>query len=86
LSLAVTAILMLVLSAGDFSRFAPSEIAAHLPLFSSFRIPSRYTVGVALFAAVTIGWVRRRSLSIVRRQVGRGCSSAWCTVAVLSFF
>ena len=59
LSLAVTAILLLALTAGEFSRFAPSEIAGHLPLFSSFRIPSRYTVAVALLAALTIGWVAR---------------------------
>jgi multisubunit Na+/H+ antiporter MnhC subunit len=84
LSLAVTAVLLLALSAGEFSRFAPSEIAARLPLFSSFRIPSRYTVGVALLAALTIGWVAR-SIALDHPLTGsaRLFVGVVCTVAML---
>ncbi len=55
-SLAVTAAVMLALSAGEFSAWAPASIANHLPLFSSFRIPSRYTIGFVLFGVATAGW------------------------------
>ena len=84
LSLAVTAVLLLALSAGEFGRFAPAEIAAHLPLFSSFRIHSRYTVAVALLAAVTIGWVAR-SIALDHPLTGsaRLFVGVVCTVAVL---
>src|SRR5262249_7370377 len=44
LSLSVTALVLLALSAGEFGSAAPASIAARLPLFSSFRIPSRYTI------------------------------------------
>lgn len=63
LCLALTGILVLTLSAGEFSRFAPASLATHLPLFASFRIPSRYTVAVALVAPMTVGWVLK-SLAI----------------------
>lgn len=59
LSLAATTVLLLALTAGEFSSFSPASVAAHLPLFSSFRVPSRYTIGVPLLAAATIGWVAR---------------------------
>lgn len=55
-SLALTALLMLAWSAGEFSAFAPASIAGHLPFFSRFRVPSRYAVMFGLFAAVMVGW------------------------------
>ena len=58
-SLAGTAVLLLLWSAGDFSPFAPASIAAHLPLLSKFRVPSRFTIVFGLFAATTIGWTWR---------------------------
>ena len=59
LSFAVTTVLLLLFSAGEFSRFAPASLTAHVPLFSSFRVPSRYTIAVPLLAALTIGWAAR---------------------------
>jgi hypothetical protein len=56
-SIALTLILLVVLSAGEFSEIAPASLLTHLPLFSSFRIPSRYTVVVPLLGAMLIGWV-----------------------------
>jgi hypothetical protein len=56
---AVTTLLLLTLSAGEFSRFAPASLAAHVPMFSNFRIPSRYTIAAVLFGVVTAGWVVR---------------------------
>jgi hypothetical protein len=55
-SLAVTSVVLFALSLGEFSRWAPAVIATHLPLFSSFRIPSRYTIVFLQFAVLTLGW------------------------------
>jgi hypothetical protein len=56
LAAALTTLLLLTLSAGEFAPLAPASIAAHVPLFSNFRIPSRYTIAVILFGVVTAGW------------------------------
>ncbi len=59
LSLALTALLLLVLSAGEFHPLAPASLAARLPFFSSFRIPSRFTMVFIPFAAMTVAWTAR---------------------------
>lgn len=59
ISLAATTVLLLVMSAGEFSRVSPTVLASYLPLFSSFRVPSRYTIGVVVVAVATIAWVAR---------------------------
>lgn len=59
LSLAVTTIVLFALSLGEFSAWAPAELAHHVPLFSSFRIPSRYTIPFLQFAALAVGWAFR---------------------------
>ena len=56
-SLALTSALLLALSAGEFSAWAPASMVGHVPLFSSFRIPSRYTIAFVLFGLATVGWV-----------------------------
>jgi hypothetical protein len=58
-SLAITSLALLALSAGEFSGLAPASLVRHLPFFSSFRVPSRYTFAFVLFGAVTIGWAVR---------------------------
>lgn len=59
LALAVTTTALFVWSLGEFSRFAPASLASHLPLFSSFRIPSRFNIAFVLCGAVTAGWALR---------------------------
>jgi hypothetical protein len=59
LSLAVAAVAFLALSAGEFARFAPASIARSVPLFSSFRIPSRYTLAFVPFGAAAAAWAWR---------------------------
>jgi len=49
------AVWFLILSAGEFHPFAPAVGLAHVPLISSFRIPSRYTIAFVLFGALAIG-------------------------------
>ena len=55
LSLALTTIVLFALSLGEFSTYAPATIATHVPLFSSFRIPSRYSIPFLLFGVMTVG-------------------------------
>ena len=59
LSLAITTIVLFSLSLGEFSRYSPAVLSHDLPLFSSFRIPSRYTIPFLQFAALTLGWALR---------------------------
>jgi hypothetical protein len=48
----LTALVLFALSLGEFSPLAPASIAHDLPLFSSFRIPSRYAIPFTLFGAL----------------------------------
>ena len=61
-SLAVTTIVLFLLSLGEFSRYSPAVLSQYLPLFSSFRIPSRYTIPFLQFAALTLGWAFRSAV------------------------
>ncbi len=51
---ALTALLFLVLTAGEFSDYAPATWLGRVPGFSSFRVNSRYTIGFALFGALAV--------------------------------
>ena len=55
-SLALTTVMLFVLSLGEFSPYAPAVLSQHLPLFENFRIPSRYTIPFLQFAALTLAW------------------------------
>jgi multisubunit Na+/H+ antiporter MnhC subunit len=55
-SLALTAITLFLLSLGEFSPYAPAVLSQRLPLFENFRIPSRYTIPLLQFAALTLAW------------------------------
>ena len=73
-SLAVTTIWLFLLSLGEFTEYAPASLARYVPLFSSFRIPSRYTIPFLQFAALTMAWmfrsmVLRHGLSFSARVV-----------------
>jgi hypothetical protein len=62
-SLALTTVVLFLLSLGDFGWYSPANIAHQLPLFSSFRIPSRYTIPFLQFAALTLGFAFRSALA-----------------------
>jgi multisubunit Na+/H+ antiporter MnhC subunit len=62
-SLAVTAAFLFLLSLGEFATYAPANLAHQVPLFSSFRIPSRYTIPFLQFAALTLAWVFQSAIS-----------------------
>lgn len=55
-ALALTTIVLFLLSLGEFSAYAPAVLAQQLPLFENFRIPSRYTIPFLQFAALTLAW------------------------------
>lgn len=55
-SLAITTLMLFLLSLGEFSGVAPATLSHSLPLFSSFRIPSRYSIPFLQFATLTLAW------------------------------
>jgi len=81
-SLALTTIVLFLLSLGEFSPYAPAVLSQHLPLFENFRIPSRYTIPFLQFAALTLGWAFQ---SIVARygfpRAARMAVAIACTIA-----
>ena len=48
--------MLFLLSLGEFAAYAPAVLSQQLPLFSNFRIPSRYTIPFLQFAALTLAW------------------------------
>ena len=82
LSLALTALVFLVLSAGEFSAWAPAALARYVPLFSSFRIPSRYTLAFVLFGTATAGWAWNAAADEVR--MARPASVLLALIAVIA--
>jgi hypothetical protein len=85
---AVIALLFLVLSAGEFSPFAPFTLLRRLPFFSSFRIPSRLTIDVLLFGVLAAAVaVRRRTDSWRARSGGpqgrRQAAVQWIAVVLM---
>lgn len=73
-ALGITSLLFLVLSAGEFHPFAPASALRHVPLFSLFRIPSRFTIGFVLFGTLTAGAVARAALDRLARSRWRALS------------
>lgn len=72
--LAGAALMFFVLSLGEFSAFAPATLLQRIPLFSSFRIPSRFTIAVVLFGTLATAvalqallehlvWTRTRTIA-----------------------
>jgi hypothetical protein len=84
LPLAVTALVFLALSAGDYGRFAPASLLQHVPLFSSFRLPSRYTIPFVLFGvASAAAALRALEGRIVWTRMRQLAATAVCAIAVL---
>jgi hypothetical protein len=68
-ALAVTALLLFALSLGEFSAWAPASLVQALPLFSSFRIPSRYAIPFTVFG--TLAAASAAQVIIAGRQLAR---------------
>jgi hypothetical protein len=56
IGLGVTSIVLFLLSLGEFHAYAPANLAHHVPLFSRFRIPSRYSIAFLQFAVLATAW------------------------------
>ena len=52
-------VVVLLLTAGEFAAYAPAKLLRHVPLLSSFRIPSRHTMLVPLLGAVCAAFAAR---------------------------
>ncbi len=55
-SIAATAVLLLLISAGEYGAWAPYSLMRRLPLISNFRVPSRHTLAFVLLAAAAAGF------------------------------
>jgi hypothetical protein len=70
-SLALTALVLLLVALGEFAAFAPYMLLRRLPVVSEFRLPSRYSLLFVLFAAAMVASVWRaipaESMSGARR-------------------
>jgi hypothetical protein len=58
-SLAVTVLLSLSLTLGEFGPYAPYELLHRLPIASQFRLPSRFTLICVFYATAMIAFVWR---------------------------
>jgi len=67
-AVAVSLVAVVLMTAGQFAAFAPAELLRHVPLVSSFRIPSRNGLLLPLVGALCIGYVLRA----VERELARG--------------
>lgn len=83
LALALTTLVLFALSLGELGPWSPASVATHLPLFSSFRIPSRYTIPFLLFAVMTTGWVLASPVvvAMLANRYVRGAVTVICIVA-----
>jgi hypothetical protein len=70
-SLALTALLLLLLTLGEFGAFAPYSTIRRLPIASQFRLPSRYSLVFLLFAAATIAAAWRTMVADRAQDVRR---------------
>jgi hypothetical protein len=78
ISLAVTTVMLFLLSLGEFSRYSPAVLTHYLPLFSSFRIPSRFSIPFLQFAALTLAWAMRSILARALPQAARVAIGVAC--------
>jgi hypothetical protein len=67
---ALAALVFLIVSAGEFSELAPATWLARAPLFSSFRLNSRFTIGFVLFAALALAAAARVFATRIRWTPG----------------
>jgi hypothetical protein len=81
-SLALTSIVLFMLSLGEFGAYAPAVLSQRLPLFSNFRIPSRYTIPFLQFVVLTAAWAFQ---SVQHRSPLTGTRRAALGVALIVF-
>jgi hypothetical protein len=88
-SAALGLVVVVLLTAGEFAAYAPASLLRDLPLFSSFRVPSRYTLLVPLLGAICVAFAARvlegaRGASAWRRLVGIICVVGVCQIALVN--
>ncbi len=59
MSLALTTLVLLLFTIGEFGPYAPYELLRRLPIVGQFRVPSRYTLVFIGFATAMVAWVVR---------------------------
>ena len=82
-------VVVLLLTAGEFATYAPATMLRHVPLISSFRIPSRHTLLVPLLGAVCAAFAARhleatRLASRWRRLIAITCVIGVCQLVLVN--
>ncbi len=82
-------VFVVLLTAGEFAEYAPAKLLRHVPLISSFRIPSRYTMLVPLAGAVCAAFAVRaleatRLASRLRWPVAIACVIGVCQLVFVN--
>ncbi len=83
LPLALASAGFFLLSLGEFAAWAPASLVTHVPLFSSFRIPSRYTIPFVLCASLAVAWAVRALDADALAGRARAFVSVLCIVAAI---
>jgi hypothetical protein len=82
-------VVVILLTAGQFAMYAPAKLWRHVPLISSFRIPSRHTLLVPLLGAVCAAFAARhlettRLASRWRRPIAITCVIGVCQLVFVN--
>ena len=80
-SAAIGVLAALLLAAGEFAAWAPASVMRELPIFSSFRIPSRYILLIPILGAICMAEAAR-ALEGRRSNAQRWFVQGLCVVAL----
>jgi hypothetical protein len=82
-SAAFGVVAFLLLTAGEFANWAPATVMAHLPFFSSFRIPSRHIILLPFVGAMCAAYAVRVFESGKRGTLARRVIELICVVGLV---
>ncbi|HXT68291.1 MAG TPA: hypothetical protein VN700_00940 [Vicinamibacterales bacterium] len=80
MSCAVGLFVMLLIAAGEFAAWAPATLLHELPLFASFRIPSRHIMLASILGPACIAYVVRASSEMTWSRLTRGIVTVVCVI------
>lgn len=83
LSVALALVVAVLLTAGEFAPYAPASLLRDMPLISSFRIPSRYTMLVPLAGALCAAFAFRAFEARPGPTIWRRAVEVLCIVGVV---
>jgi hypothetical protein len=76
-------VFLFAVSLGELGAYAPAQLFTHIPLLSSFRIPSRYSIPFVLFGAIAAAMAAKHALAtpLLSRRGARSLVAIVCLLA-----